>query len=367
MTFEDIALTLERGVGAKRIARLIEAFGTAAQVYKASPLQLARAGGFSEDTARRILDCNERHNAEKELKRIRKAGLHAIASTDEDYPPLLREIADCPHVIYVEGEISALHAQNLSMVGTRAITQYGQRMCDELVRQLSERVPELCIVSGLAFGVDVNCHRAALRYGVKTIAVIANSLPGVVPAQHSDIACDIIRHGGAIVTELHSMSRQTGDYYIPRNRIIAALSEGTVVIEAAHDGGAMSTAEFALGYNRTVMAVPGRTVDSKSFGPNLLIKTERAKMVCSGEDIVRELMWDVRIPEVGEKPAKARAQLSADASGLMGCFHDGEGVTIDRFAELTALSHAQLASVLLELELAGAVRRLPGGMYEKLW
>ncbi|MDR2890191.1 MAG: DNA-processing protein DprA [Alistipes sp.] len=366
MTIDDIALTLESGVGARTAASLLETFGTAEAVYTASPAELVRRAELRESIAARLPRRETHRQAEKELRYLEKHSLTALASTDDDYPPLLREMADYPHVLYVKGAVEALGMRCVSMVGTRQISQYGQTMCDRLVRELSERVPDLCIVSGLAFGIDVHCHRAAMRYGVPTVAVVANALPDVTPSQHSDIARDIVAHGGAIVTECHSGSKQTGDFYIARNRIIAGLAAGTVVVEAAHKSGALSTAGFALDYNRTLMAVPGRATDSQAFGVNGLIKSERAAMVCSGEDIVRAMAWDIYDPEVGEKPAKPVVGISSDAAGLLGCFTGGDAVSVDALCELTALSHASLAPILLELEFAGRVKRLPGGHYEKI-
>jgi DNA processing protein len=199
---------------------------------------------------------------------------------------------------------------------------------------------------------------------VPTVAVIANTLPGVTPAQHADIARDIEAHGGAIVSECHSGSKQTGDFYLARNRIIAGISEGTVVVEAPFKSGALSTAEFASDYNRAVMAVPGRATDSVAAGANMLIKSQRADMVCSGEDIIRILMWDEYGPKVGPRPAAAPANISPDAQGLLGCFTSGNAVGVDTLAELTALEHTALAPLLLELEFAGKICRLPGGQYE---
>lgn len=364
MNADDIALTLEYGLGPKSVAWLLEVFGTAGAVYSASPAELVRRGGLREQMAERLPRKEYHKQAEKELDRIKKLGLTAIASTDPEYPPLMREMDDCPHVIYVRGNAGALAAANVSMVGTRRISQYGQAMCDRLVAQLAERVPGLGIVSGLAFGVDVHCHRAAIRYGSPTVAVIANALPDVTPAQHTDIARDIVDRGGAVISEYHSNSRQTGDFYIARNRIVAGLSEGTVIVEADHKSGSLHTARFALDYNRQLMAVPGRATDEAAFGTNNLIKTDRAQMVCSGEDIIRTLGWDVRFPEVGRKTAKT-VDVSGDAQGLLKCFAGGDAVAVDRLCEITALGHAALAPILLELEFAGAVRRLPGGMYEK--
>ncbi len=366
MNVNDVALTLESGVGVKTVVALLNAFGSADAIYAATADELMRRGELSAKLAGRIVRKEAHGQAEKELAYLEKHGLAAIASTDAEYPPLMSEMADYPHVLYVRGEADALNLRCVSMVGTRRISTYGQTMCDRLVRELAERVPNLCIVSGLAFGVDVQCHRAAIRYGVPTVAVVPGTLPDVVPAQHADIARDIVEHGGAIVSECHSNSKQTGDFYIARNRIIAGLSEGTVIVEAPWESGAMRTGDFALDYNRTLMAVPGRATDEISFGTNHLIKHNKAAMVCSGEDIVRTLGWDLYVPEVGERPVRSAAGISSDAEGLLGCFVSGDAVSVDTLAELTALDHTALAPLLLELEFAGRVRRLPGGSYVKI-
>jgi DNA processing protein len=365
MNVNDIALTLEVGVGPRTAAALIEAFGSADAVYAASPAELTRRTGLREQLAERLPRRESLPAARREMAYMERHGIAAVAATDPEYPPLMREMDDPPHVLYVRGEVGALSRRCVSMVGTRKISGYGQTMCDRLVAELAERVPDLCIVSGLAFGIDVHCHRAALRHGVPTVAVIAAALPDVTPAQHADVARDIVERGGAVVTECHSGSRQTGDFYIPRNRIVAGLAEGTVVVEAPHGSGALSTADFALGYNRTLMALPGRATDSVAFASNNLIKSERAAMVCSGEDIIRALGWDIRDPDVGERPAKKTAGISSAAEGLLGCFRSGDAVSVDALGELTALPHTALAPLLLELEFAGRIRRLPGGSYEK--
>ena len=232
MNVNDIALTLEQGIGVKTAAMLVAGFGSADAIYAAPATEIIRRTAIREPLAEQLTRKEAHHRAERELAYINKHNLTAIASTDPEYPPLMREMSDPPHVLYVNGDVGALRMRCVSMVGTRTISAYGQAMCDKLVRQLAERVPDLCIVSGLAFGVDVHCHRAALRYGVPTVGVVANTLPGVTPVPHTDIAHDIVAHGGAIVSECHSGSKQTGDFYLARNRIIAGLSEGTVVVEA---------------------------------------------------------------------------------------------------------------------------------------
>ncbi len=366
MNVNDIALTLEPGIGVKTAAMLISVFGSADALYDAPAAEIVRRTSIREPLAEQLTRKEAHRRAEKELAYVKKHNLTAIASTDREYPPLAREMNDPPHVLYISGNVEALRLRCVSMVGTRGLSTYGQTMCDKLVKQLADRVPDLCIVSGLAFGIDVHCHRAALRYGVPTVAVVANTLPGITPAPHADIARDIVAHGGAIVTECHSGSKQTGDFYLARNRIIAGLSEGTIVVEAPSKSGALSTADFALGYDRTVMAVPGRATDSVAFGSNALIKNQRAAMVCSGEDVIRVLMWDLYVPEVGERPAAPAPALSADAQGLLGCIQGGNAVSVDFLVEMTALDHTSLAPLLLELEFAGKIQRLPGGSYTKI-
>ncbi len=365
MNVNDLALTLEPNVGPINIVQLLAEFGSADSIYEVGAWELARVG-LRESLAEQICRKTMHRQAERELEYVRKHGLTAVASTDEDYPPMMREMADYPHVVYVMGDVGVLGRRCVSMLGTRKLSTYGQTMCDRLVRELAEREQDLCVVSGLAFGADVNFHRAALRYGVPTVAVIPGALPEIVPAQHSRIAREIVEQGGALVSEYHSNSKQNGNFYLARNRIIAGLSAGTVVVEAPHKSGALETAELALGYDRVVMAVPGRATDEVAWGVNGLIKSNRAQMVCSGEDVIRAHMWDIDVEEIGARPVRQVAQISGDAAGLLTFFESGNAVSVDDLGERTALGHSVLAPILLELEFAGRVKRLPGGLYEKL-
>ena len=231
MTIEDIALQMTPGIGVKGAVHLLGIFGDARGIFAAAPEELATKAALREDIIRNIVHRKGFAAAEKELGYCRRNSIVAIASTDPEFPALLREIPDYPHVIYLKGNAAALSARCVAMVGTRRATPYGQTMCNRLVEGLAAQVPGLCIVSGLAFGIDVAAHRAALAAGVRTVAVLANPLPGVMPAQHTAVARDILDHGGALVTELHSQTRQNGTAYLARNRIIAGLGAGCVVVE----------------------------------------------------------------------------------------------------------------------------------------
>lgn len=359
MTIEDIALQMTPGIGVKGAVHLLGVFGSARNIFAAAPDELAGEAGLREEIAREIVRRRGFAAAEKELEHCRRNGIAAIASTDPEYPPLLREIPDYPHVLYIKGDTAALSARCLSMVGTRNATPYGQTMCNRLVEGL-------CIVSGLAFGIDVAAHRAALAAEVPTVAVLANPLPEVTPAQHTAVARDILDHGGALVTELHSQTRQNGTAYIARNRIIAGLSAGCIVVESPDSGGSLVTAHCADDYDRSVMAVPGRATDRMSAGTNHLIRNRKAQLVLTADDIVRELMWDLGAEPATLRPKPATPQLTPDETGLLGCFRTDDPLSHETLSELSGLDPGELATLLVGLELAGAVRQLPGNRYMKL-
>ena len=366
MTLEDIALQMTPGIGVKGAVHLLEHFGSAARIFAASADELTEGAGLRPDIARQLLQRKAFAAAEREIAYCRRHGIAIVASTDTGYPPLLRETPDYPAVLYIKGNAEALTARCLTLVGTRRATPYGQAMCDRLVGELAERVPGLCIVSGLAFGIDIAAHRAALTAGIPTVAVLANALPEVTPAQHTAIARDIVEHGGALVTELHSQTRQNGSFYVARNRIIAALSAGCIVVESPDSGGSLLTAHCADSYDRTLMAVPGRATDPMSSGTNHLIRNRKAQLVLTADDVIRELMWDL-----GENPATLRAkpptpELTPDEAGLLGCFRTDDPLSVEALGELTGLNPGELATLLVGLELAGAVRQLPGNRYMKL-
>lgn len=365
MTIEDIALQMTPGIGVKGAAHLLETFGDARSIFAASADELVQRAEIRPDLAREILRRQGFAPAEKEMAYCRRNHIEIIASTDPDYPPLLRETPDFPSVLYVMGERRVLSQRCLTIVGTRQATPYGQTMCSRLVDELAERVPRLCIVSGLAFGIDVAAHRAALAAKVPTVAVLANALPAVTPAQHAGVARDILAEGGALVTELHSQSKQKGNFYLARNRIIAGLSAGCIVIESPDSGGSLFTAHCADGFNRTVMALPGRATDRSSAGTNHLIRNRKAQLVMSGDDVIRELMWDLGENPATFRPSAPTPELTTDESRLLALFAD-DAVDLETLSARSGLNPGELAALLVGLELSGAVRQLPGNRYMKL-
>ena len=366
MTLDDLALALTPSLGVKGIRHLLACFGSAEAVFAASEADLRRAGQLREPALRSLLGRAGFRAAEHEAAHAARHGLKIVAQTDIEYPPLMREMNDNPHILYIEGAAEALHGPCLSLVGTREASPYGERVCDRLIRDLAARIPDLVVVSGLAFGIDSICHRAALAYGLRTVAVVASALPDITPAQHAGLARDIVAAGGAVVSELPSSTRQNGSYYVARNRIIAGLSEGTVVVESPASGGALVTANCADSYNRVVMAVPGRIGDRTAWGTNALIRNRKAQMILSAEDIIRELMWDLR-PETAPERPQPQAEplpLTDDEARLLACFRSDDPMTAAELAAASGFDAGALSALLVGLELAGAVRQLPGNRYE---
>lgn len=365
MTICDLALTMTPGLGVKGTVHLLECFGSADEIFAATLEEIVARAALREDVARRIVRREGMRAAEREAEYCRRHDIRMVASTDEEYPPLLRLTSDYPHVLYVRGNVGALKLRTLSMVGTREISPSGHTLCDRLVGELACRIPDLCIVSGLAYGVDAACHRAALACGARTVAVVANALPDVTPAPHRRLAEQIVAEGGAIVSELHSQTRQNGAFFLARNRIVAAMSQGLVVVESPAAGGSLATAAMADGYDRTVMALPGRATDIASRGTNNLIRNHKARLVMTADDIIEDMMWETSATAAPAHNAGSGITLSAAEATLLACFTEGE-IDRDRLADASGLAPGELSQLLMELELKGAVRVLPGRRYEKV-
>ncbi len=361
----DIALTLTPRLGSRGIVHLLERFASAENIFSASLDELVHFGELNTQIAASIKSGKAIEAAGREMDFCQRNAITPLASTQDEYPELLREMCDFPHILYVKGNVQILNNRAISIVGTRKITPYGHRACDAIIKEVAECVPNPVIVSGLAFGVDSAAHRAALQHNIPTIAVLPCPLSTITPAQHTPLARDIIEAGGALVSELHSGIEHKGRLYLSRNRIIAGYSGATIIVESPKSGGAMFTAKSAHGYNRVVGAVPGRITDFMSEGCNSLIRNRVAIPILSGADIIHELMWDF---EKGVKPQASTPplQLTQDEAGLLRCFCCDEPIHIDRLLELSGLNISELSALMMSLELSEAVRLLPGGKYERL-
>lgn len=363
MPLHDIALTLESGVGPKTAAYLIHHYGSAEAVYNASLEDLVENAELKENIAKSLLRKKYHKDAEKEIKFCADNGIMAISATSENYPKLLKESNDYPHVIYYKGNLNALHNEMLSVVGTRKITSYGQTVCNKIIGEISRYSRPVTLVSGIAYGVDAAAHRAAINNNIPTVVVSPVCLPRITPVAHTLLADKILEAGGGILSEYNTFNKDKGVNFVARNRIIAGLSAGTLVVESPVKGGSMMTANLANGYSRTVMAVPGRITDAMSAGTNYLIANNKAVSVTSGEDIAKELCWDIPERFFGVKQDKS-LNLSWDALKVLGVIKENPGIPIDIIALHVEMTMSELSPILFELEMDDEIKMLPGKRYE---
>ena len=364
MVIEDLALLFIRGLGSRGIVHLIEMYGSAEEIYNTPLDLLIEEAGLRRDIAESIAAQEGMREAEAEVRYCSAKKICAIAATDTDYPEPLRETSDRPHVIFVKGNVDALHLRTLSVVGTRNASPSGTLVTDKFIGDLAPLIPDLCIVSGLAYGIDGASHRAALSHNVATVAVLADVLPNISPAAHRNIAEQILQSGGALVSELHSQTKQNGQLYIARNRIIAGLSMGTLVVESPASGGSIATADIVDGYNRTLMAVPGRVNDTNSVGTNNLIRTGKARLVMTARDIIEDLGWRVKEQKVEEVVDDFADNLAPNEQRVYNALKEHQTLDISGLSAATGLTLGELTLLIMDLEMRGVINVLQGNAYE---
>jgi DNA processing protein len=355
----QLALTLVPGIGDYLTKTLVAYCGSAKAVFSTPKSKLLKIPGIGQGIAQAVDFKTFEQPAVNELDKLAKLGYKAIFFTDSEYPFLLKQANDAPAMLYVAGACTLNHDKNVAIVGTRKATAYGREMAAAIVAGLAPYQP--CIVSGLAFGIDVAAHKAAIDAGLPTVAAMATGLDGVYPREHKSITAEI-QKSGALVTEYPLGTKPDAPHFPARNRIIAGLSHVTIVVEAAARGGGLITAEIALSYNREVMAVPGNVGHKYSEGCNRLIALNKASIYTCADDVVNLMGW--------EKPGKNGGPHKTDKldfSGyqpeeqkIMATLHLENEVHIDDLAWKTGISINQCASVLLSLEFQGMIKALPG-------
>lgn len=369
---EWIALNMTPGVGPRAAARLLERFGSAEGVFGALRSELERLRLRPEAIESIVL--RDRHEAAAvELERVRALeGADVLVLDDGAYPALLREIPDPPLTLYVRGAWRAsFEAPCVGVVGSRRCSTYGQNVAHSLARELAAR--GVTVVSGLARGIDAAAHRGALEAGGRTVAVLGTGLDEVYPRDHVRLAEEILAKGGALATQFPLGTPPVAENFPYRNRIISGLSLGVVVVEASENSGSLITARLALEQSREVFAVPGNITSRNSFGTNFLIKGAGAKLVQQWQDVVAEFPPDIAAqilpPESKQKGGfaethpRAPADLSESESAVFKLINADEPVHVDALAEGAGLSVAELAGVLLGLEMRELIRQLPGRCY----
>lgn len=303
--------------------------------------------------------------ARKETEFMQRHGIVSMSLTDEDYPARLRDIDRAPVTLYKLGHADLDAPEMISIVGTRHATAYGSRYVTSLIADLSVYFPQLCIVSGLALGIDSAAHLGALEAGVTTVAVVAHGLNTIYPSQNRDLAKRIVTSGGAIISEYPSGTTPYKSRFLERNRIVATLTDAVIVAESADKGGAMSTAAVASSYGRELFAVPGRLGDEMSAGCNRLIRSQKAMMAGSAADIISMLGWAPKSVVAGS--VKQR-DLFPELTGSSKLVYDAlrrnvEPMPVDALRELTGIPIHDLMATLGEMEFDGILERLPGSRF----
>lgn len=304
--------------------------------------------------------------AEEEMRFIRANNITALTLSDERYPLRLKECPDAPIILYYKGTSDLNQAKIIDIVGTRKCTVYGQDLIRNLVRQLKEWCPNVLIVSGLAYGVDINAHRCALEYGYETVGVLAHGLDNLYPPSHRTTANEMVNRGG-LLTEFMSMTNADKANFVRRNRIVAGMSDATIVIESAGHGGGLITAGIARSYDRDVFAFPGQVGATYSAGCNNLIRDNVAALITSAEDLVKAMAWD---SDVKLKKAKSAGielsmfpSLDTDEQAIVNLLQKTNDLQINIITVKTNLPIGKVTALLFQLEMKGIVKPLAGGTY----
>ncbi len=340
--------------------KLISYCGTPEAVFKEKSSRLLKIDGIGTTIVSQLKRSDDLKAAEAELAFMDKTGIKGLYFADDNYPNYLKHCLDGPLVLFVKGKSDFKSRRPVAIVGTRKITAHGASFCKSLVEGLA--IANVAIVSGLAFGADIIAHKVALENDMETIACLGHGLHRIYPHQHTHIAHSVEKHG-ALVSELWSTTNFTSKHFVRRNRLIAGLSQATVVVESGAVGGSLITAEMALDYNRDVFAVAGRPSDRGSEGCNRLIMSQKAQMICSAEDLIYWMGWQ---PEEASKPIQKGLflDLTDMELKLYNCLKEAGKEHLDQLALNCKMTTHQAAGSLVQLELKGAIRPLPGKMFE---
>lgn len=356
-----IAFSCLKGINLRLAKELLSRCGSEMAFFTATEQQLSainscRNNLFSQSYRESVL-----HIASIEKDFVEEHHVKTFYFTDEDYPHRLLECDDAPIMLYGLGDFDLNSRHAISIVGTRHATPYGNDFVRNLIKNLSERLEDFIVVSGLAYGIDIAAHRAALDFGVPTIGVLAHGLNTIYPAQHRNIATEMIRTNGGLLSDYRSQDALHKGNFIARNRIVAGLCDCTVVVESAEKGGALITAGIAEAYHRDVFALPGRISDRYSKGCNKLIRDNVAGLINSADDLIEAMQWHVK-PIEGEQNTLQVEISPVEESILNYLTQKGEGNINTMCVELN-IPINKIMTLLVDMEFKNMIIPYPGGKY----
>jgi len=356
----QIALQLVPGVGDVLMKALVAYCGSAEGVFWEKRHKLSKIPGVGMNTAASIAGFRDWERAESECAWVQQNGIRALFFTEAEYPFRLKHCSDSPGLLFVKGNMDLNARRIVGVVGTRRASRQGRARTAQFCLELAGY--GCSIVSGLAYGIDAQAHQSAVEAGIPTGAVVAHGLDVLYPPSHHQLARNMLAQGGAIISDqLHGM-KLSPEHFPKRNRIIAGLCDALLLVESMEDGGAMITADIAASYNRDVFAVPGRPDDPASAGCNLLIRQNRAALVCNAADMADMMGWTQQTT-AAERQLPLFRQLNPEQQSIVSVLQQGNK-SVDELFDETGISGSKLAHLLLNMELEGLIAQLPGMNYQ---
>lgn len=358
--FFTLALLQVEGIGDITAKKLLQNFGSAEEIFKAKKTELAKIDGIGKAILSNLKKTSIFHLAETELNFLEKENITSLYFQNDNYPERLKHCIDAPILLFQSGNVDLSNSKIISIVGTRNITTYGSEFTRKLIEELTPLNP--IIVSGFAYGVDIVAHQEAMENNLQTIGVLAHGLNQIYPKNHKKYMAKMEQNGG-FLTEFWTHSKPDRENFVKRNRIVAGMSEATVVIESAEKGGSLITANLANDYNREVFALPGRSNDKLSQGCNNLIKTQRAQLITSAADLVYHLNWELKKKESKTIQKQLFVSLDESEQKIYNFLQKGKEL-LDIISIECDIPIFKLSGILLNMELKGIVKPLPGKFFE---
>ena len=355
----QIALTQIPNIGAVQAKQLVEHFGDAMSIFKASKKEISSIEGIGEIKAKAIKSFDDFKAAEEEISFCQKHHISTLFLTDIDYPKRLLHCYDAPTMLFYRGNADLNTTKIISIIGTRTNTDYGKQVTEQLIEGLQGH--NTLIVSGLAFGIDAIAHKAAIQNGLPTVGVLAHGLDSIYPSQHKSLAKEMLVNGG-LLTEFTKHTKADKHNFPRRNRIVAGMADATIIIETQAKGGSMITAELAYNYNRDLFAVPGKITDQKSIGCLKLIQQNKAVLLTDVTQLIEAMGWETK-PYKVKKQRELFIELTADERIVVDILTVKDIVSIDEIYRQSGFSSSSIAAAILGLELQGLLILLPGKMY----
>lgn len=357
--YYQLALTMVPNIGCVQAKILLQHLEPE-KIFHAKRSALEKIEGIGSVRAGAIQAFRDFHKVEEEMRMIEKLRIRPLFITDRDYPQRLLHCYDSPTLLFYKGQANLNAPKIIAVIGTRSHTEYGRQLTEKIIRDLAPLQP--LVISGLAFGIDALAHKAALKYGLSTIGVLAHGLDMLYPPEHQTLARDMLRQGG-LLSEFRCKVIPDKHHFPTRNRIVAGMCDLVIVIETGSKGGSMITAELANGYNKDVFAYPGRATDSKSAGCNQLISSNKAVLLQDAQQLTELMNWEEK-----KKPAKLLqrelfVELNEEEKKVVQLLREKEHTHIDELNIRSGMSSSAVAAALLQMELRGIVQALPGKLY----